>query len=578
MKKMLLTLGLLVVCQTAIRAEVDPNFYVYLCFGQSNMEGQAQPESMDKTVDARFQMLAAQNFSNPNRKMGQWYSATPPIVRMWAGVGMADYFGRTMVAALPANITIGVVDVAVGGIAIEGFMADKVEAYLKTTESWLQDLAAAYDNNPYQRLVDMGRIAQQKGVIKGILMHQGETNNGQQDWPQKVKQVYESLLSDLGLNAADVPLFAGETVNADVGGTCSLHNSIIAKLPQVIPTAHVIPSNGCPCASDNIHFTIDGYRTMGKRYAYEVLRTMGRQTVVDADYQLSDALKKLYTMKSLDAIDDITIRVGGSKRLTVWGTFGDGHRENLSNECTFTSNDFTIEGSTIKADKAVKGTVTIAYTDFTGKTSTMTVNVEASDMGPNHLLMVDNGTAGSNQWDKEAICTLTSSMQKGKTYVVTAQMRADNPNGCALWPIFSTSTNRNQWDGSNDVQYLASYNLTKTLEEYKWEFSATFPHDKLQFAFGLIGGKVYFDNVSCIEKETGKEMVANGTFEADDISNWEVLGWAGQKISIVEETDGANIDAPTLFPATGNYYDLNGRQVEQPSRGIYILSGKKVVK
>ena len=43
----------------SVRAEVDPNFYIYICFGQSNMEGNAQWEAQDVgNVDPRFQMLA----------------------------------------------------------------------------------------------------------------------------------------------------------------------------------------------------------------------------------------------------------------------------------------------------------------------------------------------------------------------------------------------------------------------------------------------------------------------------------------------------------------------------------------
>ena len=100
MKKLIASL-MLMLAGTAAWAQggsPDPNFYIYLCFGQSNMEGQATPETVDQTVDPRFKVLAAQNFSNPSRTIGQWYTATPPIVRQWAGLGMADYFGRTMVA------------------------------------------------------------------------------------------------------------------------------------------------------------------------------------------------------------------------------------------------------------------------------------------------------------------------------------------------------------------------------------------------------------------------------------------------------------------------------------------------
>jgi hypothetical protein len=37
----------------------DTNFYIFLCFGQSNMEGSAPIEEQDRTVDDRFQVLMA---------------------------------------------------------------------------------------------------------------------------------------------------------------------------------------------------------------------------------------------------------------------------------------------------------------------------------------------------------------------------------------------------------------------------------------------------------------------------------------------------------------------------------------
>ena len=155
MKKKLLVLWvLLATCLLGAKADVDPNFHIYLCFGQSNMEGNATPEAQDKTgVDKRFQMLACVNFQSPSRKMGQWYTATPPIVRPGTGLGMADYFGRTMVANLPQDYKVGVVDVAIGGTKIEGFISEEVANYIKDEADWLKNYFKAYDNDPYKRLV-----------------------------------------------------------------------------------------------------------------------------------------------------------------------------------------------------------------------------------------------------------------------------------------------------------------------------------------------------------------------------------------------------------------------------------------
>ena len=581
MKKTLIAL-MLSSATLAVMAQPDPNFHIYLCFGQSNMEGQAPAEAVDKEfVDPRFQTMACVNFSNPQRKMGEWYTAYPPIVRQWTNIGMADYFGRTMVAALPSDVKVGVVDVAVGGIAIEGFLPDKsqVDAYLKTTENWLQNTAKEYDSFPYQRLVDMARKAQESGVIKGILLHQGESNNGQQQWLQKVKLIYETLLSDLNLKAEDVPLFAGETVGADVGGTCSLHNTVIAKLPSVIPTAHVISSVGCPCANDNIHFTVSGYRTMGKRYAYEALRQMGTAVQAQADYAWKENQKKIYTLKQLDPVEDITLRVGGSKVLDIWGTFADGHREILTNECTFTSSDFTLDGHTVKATEEKQGTVTVNYTDFLGGQHTMVVNVNASATGPNHVLVLHNPAAQSNQWDYEAIVQLDQPMEKGKTYTIRATMKADQPADFALWPRFDGSTNRDQWGNSADIEYWSTFNLTRQWQEYTWKRTAQHPHDVLIFAIGKLGGDVYIDDLSCTKEGDTTEMIANGNFESDDLTNWSVLGWTNQKMSVeLDNTSGIGSVSTDKF-ADGMVFDLSGRRVanDRLKPGIYLSNGRKFI-
>lgn len=570
-------------------AAVDEKFYIYLCFGQSNMEGQAAPETVDNTVDNRFQMLACVDFNqtNPKRTKGNWYPAKCPIVRDWTKIGMADYFGRTMVAALPSDVKIGVVDVAIGGVAIEGFMSEEVENYLKTQEDWMKNSFAAYDNDPYKRLVEMAKIAQQSGVIKGILLHQGESNNGQLEWLQKVKTIYERLLSDLHLQAADVPLFAGETVNADVGGTCSAHNSVIARLPDVIPTAHVVHSNGCPCASDNIHFTVAGYRTMGKRYAYEALRVMGKDTKAQSDYAWTDAQKKIYTLSKLNPVEDISIRKGGSKVLTLKGTFADGHVEDLVNEATFTSSDFTIKDGVVIGSEEKKGVVKASYTDFLGNTQTLDINVEVSDLGPNHVLVVNNGTsAGSNQWDKEAICKLAIPMEKGKTYIIRATMWGDNEGDCAVWPRWDASTNRDQWGNSADIEYLPTNTVTKSPQELTWKCSgAKFPHDVLIFAIGKMGaGNVYFDDVSCMEEGGTTEMIANGNFESDEISNWSILDWAGMSRSVKEDPT-TGIQVPQLQKVADDaVYNLKGVKVGTANdwnrlpHGTYVTRGKVVLK
>lgn len=262
----------------------DPNFHIYLCFGQSNMEGNAAIEGKDRVgVDPRFMMMAAVDMPSSKRKKGEWYTAYPPLCRDYTGLTPADYFGRTMVENLPESIKVGVINVAVGGASIDLFDQDKCADYIKKEADWFKNYCSEYGNDPYKVLVTMAKKAQQNGVIKGILLHQGCTNNGQKDWPVRVKRIYVRLLHDLGLNEEETPLLIGELLSQEKGGVCWGHNSVIAKTQPVIPNSYVVSSKDCPGASDGLHFTAEGYRMIGKRYAEKMLEILDKKKAVDFD-------------------------------------------------------------------------------------------------------------------------------------------------------------------------------------------------------------------------------------------------------------------------------------------------------
>ena len=201
-------------------------------------------EEQDKgPVDERFKVLAAVDFPDLGRKQGEWYPAVPPLCRPGAGLGPSDYFGRTLIANLPKDIKVGVVNVAVAGAKIEVFDESEIEAYAASAPQWMKGTLKSYGGSPYARLVGMAKLAQKDGVIKGILLHQGESNTNDKEWPAKVSRIYSSLLKDLDLNARDVPLLAGEVVNADQNGLCAGMNAIIAGLPATMPARSTRPSS-----------------------------------------------------------------------------------------------------------------------------------------------------------------------------------------------------------------------------------------------------------------------------------------------------------------------------------------------
>jgi len=248
------------------------NFHIYLCFGQSNMEGSAPIEKQDEVKNPRFLTLQPLNCSNLSREKGKWYPAVPPLSQCHSGLSPADYFGKTMVEHVPDSIKVGVINVAIGGCDIRLFDKKIYKNYLSTyKEDWFVNKVRDYGGNPYEYLISLAKLAQKDGIIKGILLHQGETNTGDEKWTTYVKNIYENMLTDLSLKADEVPLLVGEVVHEEQEGICEKMNLIINKLPALLPTAHIVSSKGCNVRKDKVHFNSEGVRELGKRYANKML-------------------------------------------------------------------------------------------------------------------------------------------------------------------------------------------------------------------------------------------------------------------------------------------------------------------
>jgi hypothetical protein len=286
-----LLIGLFWMVYSANTQAQDPNFRIYLAFGQSNMDGAGAIESQDRVgIDARFKVMSAVNcIDDRKREVGKWTTATPPLVRCWTGLGISDYFGRTMVQELPVGIKIGIVPVAVPGCDIGLFDKVNYATYVDSAPQWMKDIINSYGGNPYGRLVEVAKLAQKEGVIKGIIFHQGETNTNNPEWKNKVAAVVKSLKTDLQLG--DVPFLAGELL-ASKDACCSSHNVEVNKLPSVIPNAHVISSAGL-LGADAAHFSSASYREFGKRYAQKMIELIGPDVITSRE---TETLKKSVTI------------------------------------------------------------------------------------------------------------------------------------------------------------------------------------------------------------------------------------------------------------------------------------------
>ena len=251
-----------------VQAAPDPDFHIYLLLGQSNMEGAAPIEPQDMTTHPRVMVLQDADCAS-STPYGQWRVASPPLIRCGGsnfGLGPGDTFGQLMADAAPDNVTVGLVGGAYGGAKIEYFLKD-CASYEACTPPWGPIKGAPDNGNSggYKWIVELAQKAQQKGVIKGIIFHQGESNSGQDTWPARVNQLISDLRKDLSLKAEEVPFIAGELPYT---GCCSGHNSLVAKLPEIVANGHVVSADGgLADKGDRLHWNSAAVREMGRRYA-----------------------------------------------------------------------------------------------------------------------------------------------------------------------------------------------------------------------------------------------------------------------------------------------------------------------
>ena len=299
--------------------------HLYIAFGQSNMQGPgAIRESDAQNISDRWQTLnvVAGTYASVDRAKGQWYKAAPPLIipdsgltnylGLSIGLGPSDHFGRTMVNGTPDRITLGVVAVANGDLALSSFRKTGGAVYFSGTESggtvtlngvsvnrtsgrpssterqgWTRYTGAGYASI-YDAIVTNVKLAQSQGwIVKGIIFHQGESGRGLEDkpWAEILKEIYDDILGDIGLKANSIPIICGQpfgggkvAVSTGNDGGAALGNMLHTdnRIQNVIPNAWVIGSEGCGARTgnqqpDGTHFGSEGLQLLGERYGQKML-------------------------------------------------------------------------------------------------------------------------------------------------------------------------------------------------------------------------------------------------------------------------------------------------------------------
>ena len=274
-------LGGILLCPMLTNAAPNPNFHIYIAYGQSNMAGNGDivPAEDQATDPKNFLMIASHNANASQRsgrttqsiKIGEWYPAIPPMFHPTENLSPADYFGRAMVDSLP-GVTVGIIPVAIGAVAIKAFDKDQYKAYFSSAESYIQNWARDYDSNPYQRIVDLGKKAKEVGVIKGFIFHQGESDDTGGEWQNTVYKTYKDIVDALELDENEVAFVAGELLQ-EGNNCCGSKNGGIAQLKNKFKKFGLASSKGLQGnGKDPYHFGRAGVIELGKRYCSEMLK------------------------------------------------------------------------------------------------------------------------------------------------------------------------------------------------------------------------------------------------------------------------------------------------------------------
>lgn len=235
--------------QDSLLPDSARKFHLYILMGQSNMAGRGEiTPALAHVKHPRVLVL--------NRK-GNWSIAQHPLhydKPAMAGVGPGLSFGIEM-AKVDSNITIGLIPCAVGGTSIDQWQAGALDEATKTY--------------PYDDAIARIKVAMQKGVVKGMLWHQGEANasTSSQVYIDKLTKLVEEIRTLSG--DPELPVVIGEL------GEFSMKyrdfNKVLHNATEKIPFAAITVSDGLVDKGDKIHFDSASAHEFGKRFAAQMM-------------------------------------------------------------------------------------------------------------------------------------------------------------------------------------------------------------------------------------------------------------------------------------------------------------------
>jgi hypothetical protein len=243
------------------KTEKPPRLDLFLLVGQSNMAGRGDVEPTDREPLAHVLALNA---------AGDWVPAVDPL--HWdkpsAGVGLGRTFAQEYLRTHP-GATVGLIPAAVGGSPISSWEPGKL--YEET------------HSHPYDDAIARARHALERGTLRAILWHQGESDRAP-DLAPKYGAALTALIERFRreLHAPEVPFLIGQLGQFPGAGAWDEPTRSVDRAQREVaarvPYSAFVPSDGLTSKPDNLHFDARSMREFGKRYA-AALATLRTRTV-----------------------------------------------------------------------------------------------------------------------------------------------------------------------------------------------------------------------------------------------------------------------------------------------------------
>ena len=221
---------------------------IYILIGQSNMAGRGEFKEGDLHEIDNVLLFNNQNeFEVASNPLNQYSSIRKSIDMQKMGLGYS--FAKTLHGKLPKK-KIGLVVNARGGSSIK---------------EW------EYGSEYFSEVVKRARRAAQYGEVKGILWHQGESDqNDAKSYSKKFRRMVKHIRKSLRLKKT--PVFIGEIgkwrdSSKDI-------NKVFQHLASKNKDIYLISASGLTHKGDNTHFSRESQIELGKRYANKVYNTL----------------------------------------------------------------------------------------------------------------------------------------------------------------------------------------------------------------------------------------------------------------------------------------------------------------